>query len=147
MKHYGILALIGACCAATTAWADCRVEVADAQSGHKISAANKSVWKKAEALFPSLEYADLSRGAGTILPRKGAQGDQPRVDMQGRTKTHYNLQVQVGKSTIAGVLLAHALAEGAQNDAERAAIAEHVRAAFAASYQDGRMKQVDGACD
>ncbi|WP_026102830.1 hypothetical protein [Pleurocapsa sp. PCC 7319] len=64
---------------------------------------NKKTKEKAEVAIDGLQYADLARGSGSI--HKSNNSTDPRIDVQGNTGTHQNIQVQVGKSTIAGVLI------------------------------------------
>lgn len=53
-----------------------------------------------QAVIVKLTFADYGRGAGT-LHKEGAA----RLDMQGRTATGANIQVQIGDLTVAAALI------------------------------------------
>jgi hypothetical protein len=68
----------------------------------KFSPGNSKIRKELVALLGQVgNIDDYRRGPGTVI-----EGDNVRIDMQGRTGTdQYNLQAQVGGRSIAGVLL------------------------------------------
>jgi hypothetical protein len=93
---------------------------------------NSRIRENAHAAIGQLDYADLSRGAGTLHTYGNV-----RVDMQGHTSTHANIQAQVGGSTIAGTLVDHGLQSS--DPANQRGIARGARSALEQSLDDGHM--------
>lgn len=100
-----------------------------------IPAGNRQASQNAIAL---IQFADLGRGAGTVRTSGVA-----RVDIQGRTATHVNVQVQIGGNTVAAALLDLAILNIAnvqnQQGGANAAIS-----ALNRSLDSGTTWQVDG---
>ncbi|MDX0698132.1 hypothetical protein [Sinorhizobium medicae] len=60
--------------------------------------------KDCQAVIAEITFADLGRGAGTLHTVGGA-----RVDMQGPTKEGANIQVQIGKGTVAAAIISNSV--------------------------------------
>jgi hypothetical protein len=67
---------------------------------------NQTQRNDCQAVIAQLDFSDMSRGAGTLH----TEGDA-RLDMQGRTQTGVNLQVQIGNGTVAAALIADSVLE------------------------------------
>jgi hypothetical protein len=93
---------------------------------------NSRTRENAHAAIGKVGYADLSRGAGTLHTSGNV-----RVDMQGHTQTHSNIQAQVGGSTVAGALVDHGL--HSSDPANQRGIARGARSALEQSLDDGHM--------
>lgn len=61
---------------------------------------NSGQRKDCNAVIAKITFADLGRGAGTLHTVGVA-----RVDMQGDTKEGANIQVQIGKGTVAAAII------------------------------------------
>ena len=104
---------------------------------------NANQERDARLAINAIDFADVWRGAGTIVN----QG-LVRVDVQGRTGAgEQNLQVQIngvnGNSTVAAALIAESV-QDASIEAQRVYAVRKIKDALFSSMNDGHIYRVTG---
>ena len=91
-------------------------------------------------VIAQLDFADLGRGAGTLH-----EFGQVRLDLQGRTGAgDVNLQVQIGRATVAAALIAHTVL-GAGDEANRRGAASAAISVLNQSLDSGTIWHLAGS--